>query len=1077
MAAIDTRDTVPIPQPRGYPLVGNVTDIDPEHPITSFLNLAHEYGEIYSLTLFGQRRLFVNSVALVNEVCDEKRFTKAVGTALKELRNGIGDGLFTAHHGEHNWETAHRVLVPAFGPLHLKDMFDDMKDIASQLVLKWARMGEDYRIPAADDFTRLTLDTLALCAMSYRFNSFYRDEMHPFIGAMTAFLKVGGSRSRRPGYMAPFYRAEDETFFQNIKYMRDLSADLVKQRKEHPVETKDLMNAMVNGKDPKTGESLSEDTIINNMITFLIAGHETTSGLLSFLWYYMLKSPEAYRKAQEEVDNVLGTRSMQFEDLSKFPYITAMLRETLRLQPTAPGFSLTPKSDQGEIIGGKYHVVKGEPILAALHCVHRDPAVYGADADEFKPERMLDENFDKLPPNAWKPFGNGARACIGRPFAWQEALMVVATVLQYLNFHMDDPSYDLEVKSTLTIKPKDFFIRATVRDGWTATKIEQNLSGSIKGGPSADKHAQSAVPESSDAGIPITVLYGSNSGTCEAFAQTLAADAASHGFRATKVDTLDSVSRAKELPKDPTVIITASYEGQPTDNAAHFYDWLSTLPEDKKLDVSYAVFGAGHSDWKATFHRIPTSIDNLLSEHGSKRICERGSADAAKGDMMSDFQTWEDHVLWPAMQEQYGGQSSDLGGEAAAQASNLSVEISSRRASHLRADVSEAKVIAARTLTAPGVPARKHIEIQLPTSMTYRAGDYLAILPLNPAATVHRVAVRFGIPWDAMLTISSKTGTALPTDTPIAAHSLFAAYLELSQPATKRNIAMLISAATDEKVRSELESLASDDHFTSEVTNKRVSLLDLLERYPDVPLPLSAFIASLITMRVRQYSISSSPLSNPNVASLTYAVLDQPSISGQGRHIGVASTYLSHLTPGDIVHVAVKPSHQAFHLPAEAEKIPVIMVGAGTGLAPFRGFIQERAAQIGAGRKLAPAHLYVGYRHPDKDELYREEMMWFSKMGAVEIHHAFSQAPEHSNGHKHVDDALKADRELLKQLWKDGARVYVCGSRGVGDAVKQIAIDVRTEDRREKGEDDSEQAANKWFESIRNERYSTDVFD
>jgi cytochrome P450/NADPH-cytochrome P450 reductase len=153
------------------------------------------------------------------------------------------------------------------------------------------------------------------------------------------------------------------------------------------------------------------------------------------------------------------------------------------------------------------------------------------------------------------------------------------------------------------------------------------------------------------------------------------------------------------------------------------------------------------------------------------------------------------------------------------------------------------------------------------------------------------------------------------------------------------------------------------------------------------------------------------------------------------------------------------------------------MVAAGTGLAPFRGFIQERAAQIGAGRKLAPAHLYIGYRHPDKDELYRDEMDWFHKMGAVEIHHAFSHAPEHSNGHKHVDDVLRADRELLGQLWKDGARVYVCGSKGVGDAVKGIAIDQRKAAAKEKGEDDSDEAASKWFESIRNERYSTDVFD
>jgi len=237
-------------------------------------------GEIFSLTYFGKRRIFINSVDLLAEVCDEKRFSKNVAGPLAELRAGVHDGLFTAHPGEKNWEVAHRVLVPAFGPLHMKDMFDDMKDLASQLVLKWARMGPDYCVPAVDDFTRLTLDTLALCAMSYRFNSFYKEDMHPFIDAMVNFLKIGGMKPLRLNVMAPFFRAEDQQFERSIKYMRDLSADLVKQRRQSPTQTKDLLNAMVNGKDPNTGESLTEDSIVDNMITFLIAGHETTSGLL-----------------------------------------------------------------------------------------------------------------------------------------------------------------------------------------------------------------------------------------------------------------------------------------------------------------------------------------------------------------------------------------------------------------------------------------------------------------------------------------------------------------------------------------------------------------------------------------------------------------------------------------------------------------------------------------------------------------------------------------------------------------------------------------------------------------------------
>lgn len=789
------------------------------------------------------------------------------------------------------------------------------------------------------------------------------------------------------------------------------------------------------------------------------------------MFYYLLKNPEAYRKAQEEVDRVIGKESIQAHHVNELPYVTACLRETLRLQPTAPVFTVTPHAEPGDVVGGKYWVNHGEPVVVLMHQAHRDPTVYGADADEWRPERMLDENFNKLPPNSWKPFGNGARGCIGRPFAWQEAMMVTAMVLQYFTFTPHDPQYDLQIKSTLTIKPKDFFMRASLRDGWTATKVEKSLSGSIRG-EAPTKQAEAGAAQASANAIPFTILYGSNSGTCEAFAQTVAADAAAHGFKASKVDTLDSAKQ--NLPTDElVVIVTASYEGQPTDNAGHFYNWLQKLEEGEKVQASYAIFGCGHSDWKQTFHRIPNSIDELLHQHGAKRLCDRGTADAAKGDMMSAFQTWEDDVLWPALKEQYGGAESSS--EATTLGQSLSIEVSNQRASRLRADVSEAKVMASRTLTAPGIPEKRHVELQLPSEMSYRAGDYLAVLPLNPPATVHRVALRFGLPWDAMLTILSKSSTALPTEHPISAHNLFSAYVELGQPATKRGVTMLVEASKEETIKTQLKQIL-DGNFDGEITEKRVSLLDLLERYPTIDLPLGSFVASLMTMRVRQYSISSSPLADPHKVSLTYAVLDGESFSGQGRYIGVASHYLSSLAPGDITHVAVKPSHQAFHLPADAENTPVLMFCAGTGLAPFRSFIQERAAQIGAGRKLAPAHLYVGCRHPEMDQLYAEDMARWERMEAVTIHRAFSQSPKQSNGHKHIDTVMRADKQLLLELWDQGARVYVCGSRALGESVKQVCLDISKERARDHGRDDSDEAANKWFDSVRNERYSTDVF-
>jgi cytochrome P450/NADPH-cytochrome P450 reductase len=824
------------------------------------------------------------------------------------------------------------------------------------------------------------------------------------------------------------------------------------------------------------------------MITFLIAGHETTSGLLSFTFYYLLKSPAAYEKAQQEVDHIIGKGPITVEQLSKLPYLNAVLRESIRLSPTAPSIGLTAKEDT--LLDGKYRVTKGTPIVALLPMIHRDPAAYGEDAEEFRPERMLDEEFERRNesfPNCWKPFGNGMRACIGRPFAWQEALLVLAMLLQNFNFSMEDSSYQLQIKQTLTIKPKEFYMRAHLRNGVSATSLERALASTIIPDPPPTKGIQNVRKEKATNGKPMAIYYGSNTGTCEALANRLASDAANHGFRADVVDTLDSVRDS--LPTDkPVVMVTASYEGQPTDNAAHFVNWVGTLGEKELKNVSYAVFGCGHHDWAKTFHRIPKYLDATLAERGANKLVEMGSADAAHGDIFTDFESWEDQILWPAMREKYG--SSEAEGEGSLEAT-LDVEISTPRSAILRQDVREARVEEVQVLSESGVAEKRHIEISLPSDMSYSAGDYLAILPLNPKESIRRATKYFGLSWDSMLTISSVGPTTLPTDTPISAIDVFGAYIELAQPASKRNILALGDATRDENTKRELSRLA-DDAFAEEITAKRISVLDLLERFPSVQLPLGVFLKMQPPMRVRQYSISSSPLWNPNNVTLTYSVVDQPALSGQGRYVGVASNYLSNLVPGDKLHVSVRSSHQAFHLPKDARNVPVIMMAAGTGmqnfsnieqlltsigLAPFRGFIQERAAQLAAGRSLAPALLFYGCRAPGSDLIYSDLLKGWEQLGAVTLRFAFSQKPSDSEGCKYVQDRVYHDRSEIVELFDAGAKLFVCGSRDVGEGIQESLIRIAKERRVEMdGRDVDDAKAREWFEGLRNERFATDVF-
>ncbi|KAI0113523.1 bifunctional P-450:NADPH-P450 reductase [Nemania sp. FL0031] len=1059
----------PIPSPPGLPIVGNATQIDPTAQRRSFSDFADKYGEIYRLYFPGPRSVvLVNSHRLINELCDEKRFAKVPKGVLEEIRNGVHDGLFTAKPGEENWGIAHRILMPAFGPLSIRGMFEEMHDIATQMALKFARYGPSTPIPASDDFTRLALDTLALCSMGFRFNSFYTKELHPMIEAMGGFLVESG---KRPSRVLPsfFYRNDDAKYWKDIEVLRKTAQEVLEARKRNPDDRKDLLNAMLSGVDTKTGKHMSDSSIIDNLITFLIAGHETTSGTLSFAFYRLLKNPEAYRKIQQEVDEVIGKGPITVEHLSKLPYITAVLRETLRLDSPIPMFGVVSLEDQ--LLAGRYPVSKDEPCALFLTRAHVDPAVWGDDAHDFKPERMLDESFNKLPKNAWKPFGNGARACIGRPFAMQEAILAMAVLFQNFNFVMHDPTYNLAIKQTLTIKPDNFLMRAIIRDGLTPTQLEHRLAGRGLSTESSKLQTEDSSL-SAGKGQKITILYGSNSGTCESLAQRLASDAANHGFKVDKVDCLDTANGA--LPKNqPVIIITASYEGEPPDNAALFCSWLAASKDKSLLEgVDYAVFGVGHHDWAQTFHRIPKLVDTKLEENGATRIANIGLSDAGSNDTFTDFETWEDNILWPALHEKYGTEDAKV---EDGQSTGLSVEITSPRTSTLRQDVMEAFVVDTHKLTADGEPIKKHIEIALPSGQTYRSGDYLAVLPINPKSVVQRVMRRFHLAWDAHITIAGAANTPLPTETSMPAQSVFSAYVELAQPATKRNILALAETATDQADKDALKKFANEDY--AEVLDKRISVLDLLEKFPAIELPLGMFLAMLPPMRVRQYSISSSPLWNPSHVTLTFAILEAPSKSGQGTHVGVASSYLDSLEPGDKLHVAVRQSHAAFHLPQNPESTPVICIAAGTGISPFRGFIRERAEMISAGRKLAPALLLVGCRRPGRDDLYAEEFAAWEAAGAVTVKRAYSRATEQSNGAKYVQDLIPTHKDEVLPLWNQNARLYICGSRAIGEGVKAEVVKMIVNRQKEVGSESTEEKAKEWWEGLRNVRYATDVFD
>lgn len=451
--------TVPIPAPPRLPLLGNLHQI-PRGRLSQHLTaLAPRFDGIFEIDFAGIRAPFVSSAKLATEVCDEKRFRKTIGPPLSILRGLAGDGLFTAHGDEPNWAKAHRILVPAFGQKARRAYFAPMLEVALRLCAKWeASRGREIEV--ADDMTRLTLDTIALCGFGYRFDSFATPELHPFLQQMVRVLDEAMGRLTRLRAITRMRFSANRRYAQDIAAMHALVDDVIRARKAAPGEARDLLGLMLEASDPVTGERLDDENIRYQVITFLIAGHETTSGLLSFAIHLLMTHPEVLAQAREEVDRVLpGGRDPVNDDLATLTVIDRVIKETLRLWPTAPGFQVAPWRD--EVIGGRYRIAKDRRITVLLPALHRDPSVW-TDPERFDIDRFLPENEARIPAHAYKPFGNGSRSCIGRMFAVMEAKLALALLVQRFEF-IDPDGYRLSVKETLTLKPDGFRIRVRRR--------------------------------------------------------------------------------------------------------------------------------------------------------------------------------------------------------------------------------------------------------------------------------------------------------------------------------------------------------------------------------------------------------------------------------------------------------------------------------------------------------------------------------------------------------------------------------------------------------------------------------------
>ena len=528
------------------------------------------------------------------------------------------------------------------------------------------------------------------------------------------------------------------------------------------------------------------------------------------------------------------------------------------------------------------------------------------------------------------------------------------------------------------------------------------------------------------------VFYGSQTGTAEDYANRLAKEGSSRFGLKTMVADLEEwdYSNLDQWPQDKVAMfVMATYgEGEPTDNAVDFFEFLTSEEisfsdgsgmEDKPLkNMKYVAFGLGNNTYEH-YNMIVRKTDKSLAKLGATRIGTPGEGDDGAGTMEEDFLAWKE-PMWAEL-----ASSMSLEEREAVYEPNFSItekpEMSAQddtvylgepNKNHLEGK-SKGPYNAHNPYIAPIVESSEiftvkdrnclHMEIDISGSnMSYQTGDHVAVWPTNAGKEVDRFLSVLGLSEKRHMVINVKgldpTAVAkFPSPTTYDAAVRY--HMEICGPVSRQFVSSLAQFSPDNASKAEMTKLGEDKgYFQDQVAKQYLNIAQLLAKIhpgPWTKIPFTILIESHSKIQPRYYSISSSSLVQKKKVSIT-AVVEEIRMPGVDNVVkGVCTNYLLALKQKqhaidnpdphglnyaitgprnkyDGIHVPVHIRHSNFKLPSDPSR-PIIMVGPGSGVAPFRGFVQERAAQAEAGETVGQTVLFYGCRKPSEDYLYKDE--------------------------------------------------------------------------------------------------------
>lgn len=497
---------------------------------------------------------------------------------------------------------------------------------------------------------------------------------------------------------------------------------------------------------------------------------------------------------------------------------------------------------------------------------------------------------------------------------------------------------------------------------------------------------------------PLSILFGSQTGNCENLAKRIAKEAGKRGFAPTVHD-LAKYPLAQLPGERALLVVTSTYgDGEPPDNAKGFWDHIAAAPGPALKGLRFSVCGIGDSSY-AKFCGFGKDVDSRLEALGAGRAHPRCDCDV---DYEETFAKWLSGALTSLAP---GDQPAAA--TAAPEASSAATASPSETVAYSKKNPFPARLLTNRKLnTAGSAKDVRHFEIALHGSgLEYQAGDALGVVPQNDPALVSEILSALGAEGEE--TVTGKDGA------PASFREVLTGHYEVTR-IPKPLLEHVAKLSSDEMLKKAAAPEANGE-LTKYLWGREI--IDLLVAHPSVRFTPAEFIALLRKLQPRLYSISSSPKAHPGEVHLTVGAVRYESFGRQRG--GVCSTFLADRADAATPVPVFVHSNNAFR-PPPSDK-PLIMVGPGTGIAPFRAFLEERRATGASGRNW----LFFGDQKSTTDFLYREEIEGYQRDGG--LHRLDLAWSRDQAGKVYVQDRMRENAAELYRWLEDGAGFYVCG--------------------------------------------------